>query len=135
MTADILAVIPNLRAFAVSLCAISIRRRSRSGNLGEGVEQARLLRRGTNLRAGCSRSCATYIIPNIANDGGRSGFGWSHRREACDRAAQNSHMDMLDFRAALQELPADQREALILIGASAFPMRRRLESAAAPSEP
>ena len=27
-------------------------------------------------------------------------------------------MDLLDFRAALQRLPGDQREALILIGAS-----------------
>ncbi|OIQ70406.1 UDP-N-acetylglucosamine 1-carboxyvinyltransferase [mine drainage metagenome] len=32
--------------------------------------------------------------------------------------AQNGHMDMLDFHAALQQLPNDQREALILIGAS-----------------
>ncbi len=28
------------------------------------------------------------------------------------------HMDLLDFRAALQRLPPDQREALILVGAS-----------------
>ncbi|BDV39166.1 hypothetical protein DSM21852_24190 [Methylocystis bryophila] len=33
-------------------------------------------------------------------------------------AAQPGHMDLLDFREALQKLPADQREALILIGAS-----------------
>ena len=32
--------------------------------------------------------------------------------------AQNGHMDFLDFREALQKLPADQREALVLIGAS-----------------
>ena len=31
---------------------------------------------------------------------------------------QSGHMDFLDFRDALQKLPADQREALILIGAS-----------------
>ena len=29
-------------------------------------------------------------------------------------------MDLLDFRAALQQLPPDQREALILVGASGF---------------
>jgi len=33
-------------------------------------------------------------------------------------ASQPGHMDLLDFREALQKLPADQREALILIGAS-----------------
>ena len=31
---------------------------------------------------------------------------------------QHGHMDMLDFRSALQQLPADQREAIILVGAS-----------------
>ena len=34
--------------------------------------------------------------------------------------AQNAHMDLLDFRVALQKLTPDQREALILIGASGF---------------
>ncbi|MBI3275892.1 MAG: DUF134 domain-containing protein, partial [Methylocystis sp.] len=32
--------------------------------------------------------------------------------------AQNAHMDFLDFRSALQKLPLDQREALILVAAS-----------------
>ena len=31
---------------------------------------------------------------------------------------QPGHMDFLDFKVALQKLPADQREALILVGAS-----------------
>ena len=33
---------------------------------------------------------------------------------------QHGHMDMQDFRAALTELPDDQREALILVGAAGF---------------
>jgi RNA polymerase sigma-70 factor (ECF subfamily) len=33
---------------------------------------------------------------------------------------QQGHLDMADFRTALATLPADQREALILIGASGF---------------
>ncbi|MDT9702791.1 sigma factor-like helix-turn-helix DNA-binding protein, partial [Streptomyces sp. P17] len=32
--------------------------------------------------------------------------------------SQHGHMDFLDFRGALQRLPPDQREALVLIGAS-----------------
>jgi RNA polymerase sigma-70 factor, ECF subfamily len=32
--------------------------------------------------------------------------------------AQSGHMDLLDFKDALQKLPPDQREALILVGAS-----------------
>jgi RNA polymerase sigma-70 factor (ECF subfamily) len=36
-------------------------------------------------------------------------------------ASQNAHMEFLDFRSALQKLPPDQREALILVGASGLP--------------
>ncbi|MBS1180126.1 MAG: sigR 2 [Proteobacteria bacterium] len=34
--------------------------------------------------------------------------------------AQNGHLDLADFRVALEKLPDDQREALILVGASGF---------------
>src|SRR5207237_8916330 len=33
---------------------------------------------------------------------------------------QTSHVEFLEFRTALSQLPADQREALILVGASGF---------------
>ncbi len=120
MTADLLTVIPNLRAFAVSLC----------GNLdrADDLVQETLVKawsklgsfvEGTNLRA-----WLFTILRNIYYSEYRK-----RRREVADSdgaiaarlsaaPAQNSHMDMLDFRAALQQLPADQREALILIGAS-----------------
>jgi RNA polymerase sigma-70 factor (ECF subfamily) len=119
-TADILAVIPNLRAFAVSLC----------GNLdrADDLVQETLVKawsklgsfvEGTNLRA-----WLFTILRNIYYSEYRK-----RRREVADSdgaiaaklataPAQNSHMDMLDFREALQQLPTDQREALILIGGS-----------------
>src|SRR5258705_152599 len=34
--------------------------------------------------------------------------------------AQNAHLEFEEFRAALEKLPQDQREALILVGASGF---------------
>ena len=34
--------------------------------------------------------------------------------------AQDGHLDLADFRTALEKLPDDQREALILVGASGF---------------
>ena len=40
------------------------------------------------------------------------------RGRLVSKADQDDHMDYLDFRQALQKLPADQREALILIGGS-----------------
>jgi len=33
---------------------------------------------------------------------------------------QPGHLDMVDFRAALQTIPPDQREALVLVGAEGF---------------
>jgi RNA polymerase sigma-70 factor (ECF subfamily) len=120
MTADLLASIPNLRAFAVSLCGNLDRADDLVqetlvkawGNLGSFVE-------GTNLRA-----WLFTILRNIYYSEYRK-----RRREVADSdgaiasklstaPAQNGHMDLLDFREALQRLPSDQREALILIGAS-----------------
>jgi RNA polymerase sigma-70 factor (ECF subfamily) len=120
ITADLLSVIPNLRAFAVSLC----------GNLdrADDLVQETLVKawsnidsfvEGTNLRA-----WLFTILRNIYYSEYRK-----RRREVADpdgtfaaklatAPAQSGHMDMLDFRAALQQLPGDQREALILIGAS-----------------
>lgn len=119
-TADILSAIPNLRAFAVSLCGNVDRADDLVqetlvkawGKLGSFVE-------GTNLRA-----WLFTILRNIYYSEYRK-----RRREVADAdgaiaarlataPAQTSHMDLLDFRAALQQLPTDQREALILIGAS-----------------
>ncbi|HEY4847038.1 MAG TPA: sigma-70 family RNA polymerase sigma factor [Methylocella sp.] len=120
MTADLLSVIPNLRAFAVSLCGNLDRADDLVqetlvkawSNIGSFVE-------GTNLRA-----WLFTILRNIYYSEYRK-----RRREVADpdgtfaaklatAPAQSGHMDLLDFRAALQQLPSDQREALILIGAS-----------------
>jgi len=120
MTADLLAVIPNLRAFAVSLCG--------SLDHADDLVQETLVKawasldsfaEGTNLRA-----WLFTILRNIYYSEYRK-----RRREVADpdgnfaanlatAPAQSGHMDLLDFRAALQQLPSDQREALILIGAS-----------------
>ena len=126
ITADLLSVIPNLRAFAVSLC----------GNLdrADDLVQETLVKawsnidsfvEGTNLRA-----WLFTILRNIYYSEYRK-----RRREVADpdgafaaklatAPAQSGHMDLLDFRAALQQLPSDQREALILIGASGPVLRR-----------
>jgi RNA polymerase sigma-70 factor (ECF subfamily) len=120
MTSDLLAVIPNLRAFAVSLC----------GNLdrADDLVQETLVKAWSNLDtfvAGTNlRAWLFTILRNIYYSEYRK-----RRREVADPdgaiaarlatvPAQDGHMDLLDFRDALQKLPMDQREALILIGAS-----------------
>jgi RNA polymerase sigma-70 factor (ECF subfamily) len=120
LKSDLLSAIPNLRAFAVSLCGNPDRADDLVqetlvkawSNLGSFVE-------GTNMPA-----WLFTILRNIYYSEYRK-----RRREVSDSEgtiaarlatapAQNGHMDFLDFREALQKLPADQREALVLIGAS-----------------
>ncbi len=45
---------------------------------------------------------------------------------------QESQLDMADLRIALQQLPADQREAVVLVGASGFSYQEVAEICAVP---
>ncbi len=118
--ADLIAVIPNLRAFAVSLCG--------NPDRADDLVQETLVKAWSNLDsfvAGTNLPAWLFtILRNIYYSEYRK-----RRREVADSdgaiaarlataPAQNSHMDLLDFHTALQQLPNDQREALILIGAS-----------------
>ena len=117
---DLLAAIPPLRAFAISL--------SGSPDRADDLVQETLVKAwanmasytpGTNLRA-----WLFTILRNV--------FYSQYRKkkreveDVDDRMAgrlasapdQISHLEFEDFRLALQKLPADQREALILIGAT-----------------
>jgi RNA polymerase sigma-70 factor (ECF subfamily) len=120
LKADLIGTIPNLRAFAVSLCG--------NPDRADDLVQETLVKawshlgsfaEGTNLAA-----WLFTILRNIYYSEYRK-----RRREVSDSdgvmaarlataPAQAGHMDFLDFRDALQKLPPDQREALILIGAS-----------------
>lgn len=118
--ADLIAVIPNLRAFAVSLCG--------NPDRADDLVQETLVKAWSNLESfvpGTNLPAWLFtILRNIYYSEYRK-----RRREVPDpdgaiaarlttAPSQNSHMDLLDFHAALQQLPNDQREALILIGAS-----------------
>jgi RNA polymerase sigma-70 factor (ECF subfamily) len=118
----ILATLPSLRAFAISL----------SGNVdrADDLVQETLLRAlanidsfepGTNLPA-----WLFTILRNLFRSEYRK-----RRREVEDNDGrfaetlkthpeQNSRIEFEEFQQALAKLPADQREALILVGASGF---------------
>ena len=119
---DLVAAIPNMRAFAISLCG----NRDRADDL---VQEALVkawnhldsFEEGTNLRA-----WLFTILRNTYFSECRR-----RRREVEDRDGakaadlsvhpeQLGHLDMQDFRIALDELPLDQREALVLVGAAGF---------------
>jgi RNA polymerase sigma-70 factor (ECF subfamily) len=119
---QVLGTVPSLRAFAISLC----------GNIdrADDLVQETLLRAlshidsfepGTNMPA-----WLFTILRNLFRSEYRK-----RRREVEDtdgsyadslksHPEQNSRLEFKEFRTALDKLPPDQREALILVGASGF---------------
>jgi RNA polymerase sigma-70 factor, ECF subfamily len=125
----ILANVPNLRGFAISL----------SGNVdrADDLVQETLLRAlaninsfepGTNLSAWLFKILRNAFLTEYRK----------RRREVEDSNGQHaqtlktypeqySHIDFKEFQEALAKLPASQREALILIGASGFSYKEAAE--------
>ena len=117
-----LAAVPSLRAFAISL----------SGNIdrADDLVQETLLRAIANIdsfQPGTNMSAWMFtILRNLFRSEYRK-----RRREVEDtdgsyaeslksHPEQNSRLEFQEFRSALAKLPPDQREALILVGASGF---------------
>jgi RNA polymerase sigma-70 factor (ECF subfamily) len=117
-----LAAVPSLRAFAISLC----------GNVdrADDLVQETLLRAWANLDSfepGTNMSAWLFtILRNLFRSEYRK-----RRREVEDADGfyaesltslpdQNSHLELDEFRRALELLPTEQRESLILVGASGF---------------
>jgi RNA polymerase sigma-70 factor, ECF subfamily len=117
---QMVAAIPKLRAFAVSLCGNSDR--------ADDLVQECLAKALLNIGSFATGTNLLAWLFTILRNAYYSDFR-KHRREVSDtdgihsanlvsNPTQDDHMDFLDFREALQKLPPDQREALILIGAA-----------------
>jgi RNA polymerase sigma-70 factor, ECF subfamily len=117
-----LSAVPSLRAFAISLC----------GNVdrADDLVQETLLRAWANIHSfepGTNMSAWLFtILRNLFRSEYRK-----RRREVADgdgayaesmktQPEQSSRVEFEEFRTALNKLPTDQREALILVGASGF---------------
>src|ERR1700740_316241 len=117
-----LAAVPSLRAFAISLC----------GNVdrADDLVQETLLRAMANIdsfQPGTNMSAWLFtILRNLFRSEYRK-----RRREVEDATGmyaesmksqpeQASRLEFDELRAALAQLPDDQREAVILVGASGF---------------
>ena len=119
---ELLAAVPGLRAFALSL----------TGNvdISDDLVQETLVKawtnfdsfqQGTNLRAWLFTILRNHFYSEmrkkkreVEDADGSLSAGLSVQPE------QHGHMDMEDFKRALLALPDDQREALILVGGSGF---------------
>ena len=130
-----LAAVPSLRAFAISL----------SGNVdrADDLVQETLLRAMANIdsfQPGTNMSAWLFtILRNLFRSEYRK-----RRREVEDadgsyaeslksHPEQHSRIEFEEFRTALSKLPPDQREALILVGASGFSYEEAAGSAIARS--
>lgn len=122
MQEDLAAVVPNLRAFARSLCG--------NPHMADDLVQETLVKAWKNRSSFAEGSNLKAWLFTIL----RNTFLSDRRKrknEVEDRdgvlaaqlsvhAPQAGHMDMLDFQKAFSVLPEEQREALILIGAEGF---------------
>ncbi len=132
---QMLAAVPSLRAFAISL----------SGNVdrADDLVQEALTRAIANIIRfspapicphGCSRSCATCFVPSTAAPPRGGGHRRLVRRSLKSHPEQNSDLEFKEFRAALDKLPAraargsgaDRRVGFLVRGSGGdLRMRRR----------
>jgi RNA polymerase sigma-70 factor, ECF subfamily len=118
----VLGAVPSLRAFAISLC----------GNVdrADDLVQETLLRALANIDSFQPGTNMSAWLFTILRNHFRSEYR-KRRREVEDsdgryaetlksQPDQLGHVEFNEFRVALGQLPADQREALILVGASGF---------------
>jgi RNA polymerase sigma-70 factor (ECF subfamily) len=119
---QLLAAIPRLRAFALSLAA--------HADHADDLVQETLMKawhhqtsyqQGTNIKAWLFTILRNEYFSQLRKrkrevedaDGG-------YAAGVMTPGSQESQLDMADLRIALQQLPDDQREAVVLVGASGF---------------
>ena len=119
---ELLSVIPNLRAFALSL--------ARTGDRADDLVQETLMKawnkfdtfeEGTNLKAWLFTIMRNEFYSQMRKRGREvQDSEGVFAAQLATHPEQQGHMDLADFRTALEALPDDQREALMLIGANGF---------------
>jgi RNA polymerase sigma-70 factor (ECF subfamily) len=119
---DILKAVPSLRAFAISLCG--------SVDHADDLVQETLLRALANIHSFQPGTNLPAWLFTILRNLFRSEYR-KRRREVEDvdgtyaktlksHPEQVGRLEFEEFRKALAKLPDDQREALVLVGASGF---------------
>ncbi|PSM16491.1 MULTISPECIES: RNA polymerase sigma factor [Nitratireductor] len=119
---ELLASLPNLRAFAVSL----IGRHDRADDLVQDTIMKAWAKQdsfepGTNLKAWLFTILRNEFYSQMRKRGREiQDSDGIFTERLSTHPAQYGSLDLADFRKALGELPDDQREAIILVGASGF---------------
>lgn len=119
---DLLAAIPSLRAFAVSLAQNADKADDLvQETLVKAWDKQKSFQPGTNLKAWLFTILRNEFYSQMRKRGRevQDSDGTMTGRLAV-HPSQDGALDLQDFRRALKQLPEDQREAIILIGASGF---------------
>lgn len=119
---QLIKIIPNLRAFGVSL--------TRNGDRADDLVQETLMKawnksdsfeEGTNLKAWLFTIMRNEFYSQIRKTGREiSDSDGTYAAQLATHPQQQGHLDLNDFKTALETLPEDQREALMLVGAEGF---------------
>ncbi|ODN72095.1 sigma-70 family RNA polymerase sigma factor [Methylobrevis pamukkalensis] len=130
----IVAEIPSLRAFAMSLCG--------KPDLADDLVQEALMKawaasasfsEGTNLRAWMFTILRNVYFSQLRKKKREvEDADGRHAARLSVSGEQQARLDMSDFQEALGQLPADQREVLTLIGASGFSYEEAAEICGVP---
>ena len=119
---ELLQNLSNLRAFALSL----VGRADRADDLVQETimkawSKQESFEMGTNMRAWLFTILRNEYYSRMRKAGREvSDTDGEYTHTLAVHAPQEGSMDMQDFQKALEELPDDQREAIVLIGASGF---------------
>ena len=118
----LLATLPNLRAFAVSLSG----RQDRADDLVQDTimkawaNQASFTP-GTNMKAWLFTILRNEFYSQMRKRGREvQDTDGVFSSALATHPEQYGHMDLADFKTALDQLPEDQREAILLVGAAGF---------------
>ncbi|MBD8556577.1 RNA polymerase sigma factor [Rhizobium sp. CFBP 8762] len=119
---EMLSALPSLRAFAMSL----IGRHDRADDLVQDTIMKAWAKQdhfemGTNMKAWLFTILRNELYSQMRKRGREvqdsDGF---FTESLAQHPSQYGSLDLQDFRKALESLPSDQREAIILVGASGF---------------
>jgi RNA polymerase sigma-70 factor (ECF subfamily) len=119
---DLLAALPNLRAFAVSLTG--------RHHVADDLVQDTIMKAwakqdhfepGTNMKAWLFTILRNEFYSQMRKRGREvSDTDGIFTSQLSTHPQQYGSLDLQDFKRALDQLPSDQREAIILVGASGF---------------
>jgi RNA polymerase sigma-70 factor, ECF subfamily len=122
MHQNVIDTLPHLRAFAQML--------ARDRALAEDLVQEAVVRAlghadqfesGTNFKAWITTILRNSYFNEVRHRGQISGLAAiAPREEPVTSGGQEAKLELRDFERAFQALPAAQREALLLVGASGF---------------